>query len=425
MCLGGGGGSSQPTSSTIYEQSIPPDLIGYAKTLLGKACALTSGQNPYKSYIGCAAAGGQGIQGTTVAGLTPMQQQSMAGMQQMGVAPQIGMGTQLAAQGAAEANQVASSFEPVCVKSPYQLQDWQKTNIQNYQMQGPEQYTGANVQQYMSPYQQAVTQQLQNQAIQSYANQLPQLGSAATQAGGLGGSREALMQAQAQQGLQQQLAGIQATGTQNAFQNAQQQFNTAQQMQQAANIQNLQANLTAQGQGLQQGLAQNQFNLMNQQQNAQDYLNAIAQMVGQNEFGSNLGMQAAGMQETAAGQMGQLGMDQYGQQMGILSGQNQMGTQQQDLMQNVYNALNTNFQNYQNYPYSQLAFMSGILHGTSPGALGGQSGTQSNYAQPPNALGQVAGLGTAAYGMSKAFGKRGGKVDVAHSGLAGLYGSIG
>ena len=424
MCSGGGG-SSQPTSSTVYQQSLPPELAPYAKQLLGMTCAYMK-STPFKSYIGCAAAGGQGVQGTTVAGFSPMQQQAMTGMQQMGVAPQLDQATDLANAGAAQANQVASNYKPIDIQSPYQMQDFNQTALQNYQMQGPDSYTGQNVQQYMSPYMQNVVQQQQNQAIQSYANQLPQLGSAATQAGGLGGTREALMQAQAQQGLQGQLAGIQATGSQNAFQNAQQQFNAQNQLQQAANTQNLQANLGVQGQNLQQGLASNQYNLQNQQQNATDYLQAMGMNIGQQQFGSNLGMQAAGLQEQAAGQLGQLGQDQYGQQMGILQGQNQMGGQQQNLMQNVYNALNTNFQNAQNWTPAQLQFFSGMLHGTSPGALGSQSGTQSTYSQSPNILGQLAGTAAGVYGAYKgAGGKRGGKVKASNTGLAGLYGSIG
>jgi hypothetical protein len=308
------------------------------------------------------------------------------------------------------------------------------------QMAGPQQFTGQNVQQYMTPY----LQTTQNQAIQNYANQLPQLGSVATRVGGLGGSREALMQAQAQQGLQQTLAGNVA----NAFGNAQQQFNTSQQQQLQSGQANLAASMQAEQQNVgnlqQAGLANQQAGLQNQAQelqqetmlnqlgvqqaaNTAQYGQAAQQAnIGQQQFGAGLGMQAAGMQEQAAGQLGNLGTNQYNQQMGILQGQNQMGSQQQNLMQNVYNALNTNFQNAQNYTPAQLQFFSGMLHGTSPGALGNQSGTQSTYSQSPQLMAQIAGLGTAAYGAYKgAGGKHGGKVKASNTGLAGLYGSIG
>lgn len=317
MCSGGSG----PTSSTSYTSNVPSYLQPYATQLAGQGAALTNpATNPYQSYIGNQAAGGQGIQGTTVAGLTPMQQQAMQGMQGMSTAPQLNQATGMTQQAAG--------------------------NVAN----GMPAYTGANVQQYMSPYQQNVTQQLSNQAIQNYANSLPQLGSTATNVGGLGGSREALLQAQAQQGLQQNLANIQATGAQNAFQNAQQQFNTQNQMNLAANQQLLGA-------------------------------------------GTN---------------MANIGQTQYGQQMGILSGLLGAGTQQQQLAQNVNNALNQNFQNQINYPYAQQAFLSGILHGTSPGALG-QQGTTQTYAQPANALGQIAGVGAGLAGLAGTMGSSSGQ----------------
>jgi hypothetical protein len=117
----------------------------------------------------------------------------------------------------------------------------------------------------------------------------------------------------------------------------------------------------------------------------------------QNAQGAMQGQQQMGL--GAAGQLGGLGQQQYQQLMGILSGQNQMGTQQQQVTQNVNNALSQNFQNSVNFPYAQQAFYSGILHGTSPGALGQQQ-TQATYGQPPNAMGQVAGLGMGLAGLA-------------------------
>jgi hypothetical protein len=306
--MGGcGGGSSQPTQSTVYNTNLPTYLQGPVSELAGRAMALTDiGKNPYQSYIGNAAAGGQGIQGTTVAGMTPMQQQAMRGMQGMDVSPQ----TQQASGMAGYVG--ANALDPGAYQS----------NIQNY----------------MSPYIQNVINQQQNQAIADYSRSLPQLGSAAARVGGLGGSREALMESEANRNLQTQLQGITAAGLQSGYQNA---------------------------------------------QNA---------MQGQQQMG--LG---------AAQALGQLGQQQYGQEMGILQGQNALGTQQQQLSQAVNNALNQNYQNYINYPYAQQAFLSGVLHGTSPGALGQQS-TVSQYMSPGSTLGQAVGLGG---GLASLFGNMG------------------
>ena len=60
------------------------------------------------------------------------------------------------------------------------------------------------------------------------------LGSQAASMGGLGGTRSALMQSEANRNLQNTLSGIDAQGYQQAYQNAQGQFNTANQNQLAA-----------------------------------------------------------------------------------------------------------------------------------------------------------------------------------------------
>jgi hypothetical protein len=236
------------------------------------------------------------------------------------------------------------------------------TNLQAFQMQGPERvqtqdFTGANVGKYMDPYMQNVVQQQKNQAIQDYAEKLPQLGSAATAMGGLGGSRQALMAAKAQQGLQQNLANIQATGSQAAFQNAQQQFN----QQQSANLQaaqaNQQAGLTAAIQnlgsnketqqlaaqlGMQAALANQQAGLTVGQQN-------LASQLATQQLRANLGMQsqqlnqAAGLQAALANQqagltVGQqnlaskLSTQQLGANLGMQAGlANQQASQQTSL----------------------------------------------------------------------------------------------
>jgi hypothetical protein len=302
---------------------------------------------------------------------------------------------------ATNAQGIMGSYNPQTATNQYKAPGLQTANINNLQMQGPQSYTGNNVNQYMSPYMNDVVKQQSNAAVRNYADSLPQLASAVTNAGGLGGSRETLLQGQQQQNLQNQLANIQATGSQAAFQNAQQQFNTQQQMQQGANAQNLQAGLTAQGQNLSQAQGLNSAGIQSAGMGAQYGLGAQQLNAQQQQFGSNLNLGANQQLLNSGAQMGQLGQNQYNQQMGILDAQNQIGTQQQGVAQNVNNALNQNFQNYQNYPYAQQAFLSGILHGTSPGALGSQ-GSTSSYQQSPNTLGQVGGL---------------------TAGLAGLYGA--
>ena len=179
----GGKTSSQPTTQTVNQNTIPEWMRPYATQLLGQGQALTDlSQNPYQPY------GGQQI-----AGFNPLQQQGFQNIAGMTTHGQLNQATGLAG------------------------------------LAGTQDFTGRNVAQYMSPYMKEVVKQQQLGAIEDYSNTLPQLASATTQVGGLGGTRQALLQSQAQRGLQDRLSDIRAQGQQAAFGNAQQQFNQSMQ----------------------------------------------------------------------------------------------------------------------------------------------------------------------------------------------------
>ena len=174
--------------------------------------------------------------------------------------------------------------------------------------------------------------------------------SAATQAGAFGGSREAIMAAENERNRNMGLQNIVGQGYNQAF-----------------------------------GQAQNQYN-----QNLQNQLAGY------------------GMLGNAANSLGQLGQTQYGQQMGINQLQAQYGGQQQALQQQGLTQAYQDFQNQQNYPYKQLGFMSDMIRGLPLG----QQSTSQMYQSPGSIAGQVAGLGMGAYGLSRAFGsKEGGLMD--------------
>jgi hypothetical protein len=313
---GGGGGSSpapaQPTSTTSYQTNIPEYAKPYMENVMGKAEALTDiSKNPYQSY------GGE-----RNADFSQMQKQAFGNIAGMGPAEQIGQGTALAG-GAGLGGLMAG---------------------QNYAQQA----TNPNaIQSYMSPYQQAVTDYQKSQALRDYQIAQPMRNAQATSKGAFGGTRQALVDAEAQRALNSQLQGITATGAQNAFQNAQQ----AQQ------------------------------------------------------FGANLGLQGLGMAGQNAATLGQLGQTQYGQQQGINQAQLQAGAQQQAMNQNKLNQQYQDWATQQNYPYKQLGFMSDILRGA--GQLSTTAG-QSMYQAPPTSLatltslGSLAGgIGSLAYGLNK------------------------
>ena len=121
--------------------------------------------------------------------------------------------------------------------------------------------------------------------------------------------------------------------------------------------------------------------------------------IGQQQFGANLGMQGLQTGLQAAGTLGQLGQNIYGQQMGINQLQSQYGAQQQALEQSKINQQIQDYATAQQYPMLQLGNMSALLRG-----LPMQSSTTNMYQAPASPASQLAGLGTAAYGAYKAFG---------------------
>jgi hypothetical protein len=207
---------------------------------------------------------------------------------------------------------------------------------------------------------QGVVEQQKKQAVQDYGRMLPGMCAAAARAGAKGGTREALLQSEAQRGLQNQLGGIQATGLQNAFQQAQQQASQDAAMR------------------AQYGFAG--ANLAEQSR----------------QFGAGLGLQGIGQQLAAAGTLGQLGQQQYGQQLGIGQAQLGAGSQIQSLSQQDLTNRYQQFLDQQRLPFQQLSWFSDILRGTPASGA-----TQTLYQQPPNVLGQITGLGL---GLGSLFG---------------------
>jgi len=235
-----------------------------------------------------------------------------------------------------------------------------RPDLQQYQM-GPAQqvgtqdYTGGNVAKYMDPYMQQVVGVQQREAQRQSDIAGTQEAGQAVKQGAFGGSRAGLLEAERQRNLATQLGNIQATGSQAAFQNAQQQFNTQQQRELAAQQANQAAGLTAGGQnlaaqlgvqqlGTQTGLQTALANLNNQQQAAAQ--NQAAQMQAQG-LSANQAMQAALANQqaglTTGGQnlAAQLGVQQLGTQAGLQTAFANLNNQQQAAVQNQAAQLQT------------------------------------------------------------------------------------
>ena len=225
---------------------------------------------------------------------------------------------------------------------------------------------GSQASQYMDPYMQNVVGIQQREAQRQADIAGTQRGAQAVGAGAFGGGRQAIMEAEAQRNLAQQKGDIQARGLQDAYTRGQGQFNTEQQLREQSK-----------------------------------------------QYGAGLGLQGLQTALTGAGQMGQLGGQQFAQGMDINKLQQTYGTQQQQQQQTAMAQQYQDFLNQQNYPYKQLGFMSDMLRG-----LPLSQSSQQMYQQPPSALSQAAGLGLSAYGMSRM--ADGGEVKQRPAGLAEL-----
>lgn len=316
-----------PTETTQITSNIPEWAKGYAERLLGESEKLSRrGFQPY--------------QGQMVEEFNPLQEQAFRDIAGMRTASQIGQATGLAGLAGLRA-QEAGQYDPMQSRQFYR---------------SPLQQPGG-LNKYMSPYMQGVVEQQKSQAIQDYGRQLPGMAAAAARAGAKGGTREALLRSEGQRNLFDQLGNIQATGLQNAFQQAQAQ---------AAQDASMRA---------QYGLAGAQLGEQSRQ------------------FGAGLGLSGLQQQLDAARTLGQLGQQQYGQQLGINQAQLGAGSQIQALGQQDLASRYQQFLNEQQLPFQQLGFFSDILRGTPSSAA-----IQQRYQAPPSLGGIVGGLGLAGLG---------------------------
>lgn len=219
--------------------------------------------------------------------------------------------------------------------------------------------------QYMSPYVQNVVQRQQQDATRQAAIAGQAQQAQAARAGAFGGSGDYLMRAQAAGNLARQKGDIAATGMQNAYTQALNQFNTEQQARQQA------AQLSEQSR----------------------------------QYGAGLGLQGLQTALSGANTLNTVGQTAFGQGMDVNKLQNTYGGQQQQQMQNILGAQYQTWLDQQNQPYKQMGFMSDIIRGAPLSQMG-----STVYSAAPSAVSQLAGLGATAYGASMRPAKKGGYI---------------
>jgi len=367
MGKGGGGGTQ-----VVKQENIPEYARPYFENILQRGQALS-----YQDYTPY---GGQRIAGFTPGQITA--QQETLGMSTPG---QFGQASQFAS--AAGAGSLAAGQY-----SPAQIQNImaQAPDLQQYQMGPAQDVQGAQVrtdsftapgaaQQFMSPYMQNVVDIQKQEAIRDAqkANLAGNL--AAARQGTYGGARKLLAQTERERYLADQMAEIQATGSQAAFQAAQQGFEQEQ-------ARRLQAQLA----------------------NQQSFLEAQRLTEQSRQFGSGQQMQGLSQLLQSGQLLGQLGSAQQAADLDRIKAQSAAGAEQQALYPQQLDIAYADFLRQRDYEMEQLGYYSNLLRGLPVGL----NSTQTTYAPPPSAISQLAGLGTAYAGFSGLGKKRGGLVEL-------------
>jgi hypothetical protein len=203
----------------------------------------------------------------------------------------------------------------------------------------------STMQTLMSPYQQSVTDVARKAAIRDAQMAQQQINLGAVRQGTYGGARQALAQGERERGLLDRLAGLQAEGSQKAFEDARKTM----------------------------------------------------------QFGSDLGLRGVGQGIQAGQTLGQLGQTQQEADLRRLTAQEAVGGQQRGFEQQMLDQRYADFLRQRDYPLEQLGYYSSLLRGL-PMTMGS---TQTTYAPPPSMASQIGGLGLAGLSLSKLAGSGG------------------
>lgn len=181
----------------------------------------------------------QAFQGPRVAGLSPLETQGFntaanyqlpGQFQTAGNAYNTGINSLFNSAGAApqtyQAGSFSAGFNPTTFSSGYSGPGSAFQNVANFQAN--QTFGGTfgtpEAQQYMSPYQQGVTDIAKRETERDFQKQQSQLRARMGAAGAFGGSRATLLETENQRNQNQLLSDIQTKGLQDAYTNAQQMF---------------------------------------------------------------------------------------------------------------------------------------------------------------------------------------------------------
>lgn len=319
------GGGSTETKSTVTQSNLPDYARPYFERLMERGEALSL--SDYQPYDGPRLAEMSGATSASQDLTGQIAQQGIAGLPQ---AMQTVGGNMMAGQA------IAAGSDP-------------------YQFNAAQRFTDPGVaESYMSPYMRNVLDVQKDQARRQFQSQEGARNAQAVNAGAFGGGRQAVMEGVAERGLMDRMANIEATGMQNAYQQAGQMFG---------------ADRTA---------------LMGQEQ----------AQAGENRAAAGQQLNALGFAGQQAGQLA--GFGEMGRAADIQNAQllEALGTAQESRDQRGLDLGYEDFLRQQAYPEQQLQVLSSIMRGVPVEP----SVTQIGYA-PYNPLQQVMGAGLTGIGL--------------------------
>ena len=343
-----GGGGSQTSTGTTYTSNIPE----YAQPFFEQAL-VSAGKNVFETDKSGAVTGIKPMPkytGERVAGFTPGQeavQEDIAALTTPGgfadARTGLGMGSGLGYGTAGAGLTRALGYTPRTISTG--------------------KFSPEAASYYMSPYMTNVSDIAAREARR--AGDIAQARSAmgAIGRGTFGGARQALMQAEQERGIQQNIGDIYTKGQEMAYQNAQKMFGEDA----ARNLQAQQANLAGE--------------------------QAAAQLAGQTGIsGLQAGLEASRAQSATAAAEQTANLER-------LKLQASSEQEKQALQQKINDIKYQQAMEERDWEKKQLEFYNAMLRGNA-----GLAQTQIQYAPAPSPISQLGGLGLGALGLSKALG---------------------
>lgn len=348
----------------------------YVSDMLGKTRALAD--KPYNAYGGPLTAGASGLQNQAFGGYGALDPNQQTGIGSFG----FGAGPGSFGFGSA----AGQGYAPGFTAGSADLSGMQAGS-----------FTGQAAQQYMNPYlQAALNPQIAEVRRQEAITQSQDAGRAA-QAGAFGGSRSFIMDAERARNTGQQIADITGKGYASAFDTAQQQFNTEQNMRQRiAEVGLDQFNKEQAGLRTDEAARRGQFNTEAERLAAFDearrgqFNEEERRQMQFDEYGRNQFNEEERRRIDAAEADRRYGLS-------ALRDMSAAGAAERDIAQQGITADYLQYQQEQQYPYEQLQFMQSMLEGLPVAAK-----TQSYVA--PGSFQELSGASGGVMALLKSLG---------------------